>query len=327
MPDSKDPATIKADAAAQAQKVLWRLAALGGYNEMDLPYALDLENNCVQYDNSNCVKYASKQTVTLWAKTFLAIVKEKTGRTPILYSYPAFLENAMVRDKELAQYPLWLAQYGIDPADPIAQPGLKPGGCYVHSWTSINCSSEWIIWQYSSCGIAPKYGVPGNRLDLNVFRGTQDEFLALAKGTWTPAPSDFMPTNETSTILVTSVKATSTDKNAIVKAEVFRPTGLPVVTGTVRFYPDATNRPENLLDQKVVRSTSGAWTLTIKGLPAGTWPGYIGFIDATGTHAKIRTPIEFVITQGPTPSPSPSPTKKPVTPRPATDGCAKQIKN
>ena len=98
MPDSKDPATIKADAAAQAQKVLWRLAALGGYNEMDLPYALDLENNCVQYSNSGCVKYASKQTVTLWAKTFLAIVKEKTGRTPILYSYPAFLENAMVRD-------------------------------------------------------------------------------------------------------------------------------------------------------------------------------------------------------------------------------------
>jgi len=327
MPDSKDPATIKADAAAQAQKVLWRLAALGGYNEMDLPYALDLENNCVQYDNSGCVKYASKQTVTLWAKTFLAIVKEKTGRTPILYSYPAFLENAMVRDEELAQYPLWLAQYGIDPADPIAQPGLKPGGCYVHSWTSINCSSQWIIWQYSSCGIAPKYGVPGNRLDLNVFRGTQDDFLALATGTWTPTPADFMPKNETSTISVTSVRASTTDKDAIVKVEVFRPTGLPVVTGTVRFYPNATIRPENLLEQKVVRSTSGAWTLTIKGLPEGTWPGHIGFIDATGTHAKIRTPIEFVITQGPTPSPSPSPTKKPVKPKPATDGCAKQIKN
>jgi hypothetical protein len=183
------------------------------------------------------------------------------------------------------------------------------------------------MWQYSSCGIAPKYGVPGNRLDLNVFRGTQDEFLALATGTWTPTPNDFMPKDETSTISVTSVRASSTDKDAIVKVEVFRPTGLPVVTGTVRFYPNATIRPENPLDQKVVRSTSGAWTLTIKGLPAGTWPGHIGFIDATGTHAKIRTPIEFVITQGPTPSPSPSPTQKPVKPKPATDGCAKQIKN
>jgi hypothetical protein len=99
------------------------------------------------------------------------------------------------------------------------------------------------------------------------------------------------------------------------------------VTGTVRFYPNATNRPENLLDQRVDRSASGAWTLTIRGLPAGTWPGHIGFVDATGTHAKIRTPIEFVITQGPTPTPSPTPTKSPAKPKPAVDGCAKQIKN
>ena len=327
LPDTKDPDIIKTDAATQAQKVLWRLAALGGYNEMDLPYALDLENNCVQLTRSGCTKYATRQSVTLWAKTFLRIVKEKTGRTPILYSYPAFLENAMNRDDELATYPLWLAQYAIDPADPLAQPGLKPGGCYVHSWTSANCSSQWIIWQYTSCGIAPKYGVPGNRLDLNVFRGSQNDFLSLATGTWKPSENDFMPKNESSTITIKSVNATSTDKNAVVKVEVFRPTGLPVVTGTVRFYPDPTNRPENMLVQDVVRSTSGAWTLTIKGLPAGTWPGEIGFIDATGTHAKVRTPIEFVIAQGPTPSPSPEPTKKPVTPKPATDGCAKQIKN
>ena len=326
-PDSKDPEVIKTDAATQAQKVIWRLAELGGYNEMDLPYALDLENNCVRYDKSGCVKYASKQAVTLWAKTFLKIVKEKTGRTPILYSYPAFLENAMVRDDELATYPLWLAQYQIDPADPLAQPGLKPGGCYVHSWTSANCSSQWIIWQYSSCGIAPKYGVPGNRLDLNVFRGTQDEFLALATGTWKPSANDFMPKNESSTMTIKSVNAVSTDKNATVKVEVFRPTGLPVVTGTVRFYPNPANRPENMLVQSVVRSTSGAWTLTIKGLPAGTWPGEIGFVDATGTHAKVRVPIEFTIAQGPEPTPSPSPTAKPAKPKPTTDSCAKQIKN
>ena len=327
MPDTKDPEVVVTDAATQAQKVLWRLAALGGYNEMDLPYALDLENNCVQLTKSGCTKYATKQSITLWAKTFLKIIKEKTGRTPIIYSYPAFLENAMNRDDELATYPLWLAQYAIDPADPLAQPGLKPGGCYVHSWTAANCSSQWIIWQYSSCGIAPKYGVPGNRLDLNVFRGNQEEFLALATGTWKPAESDFMPKNETSSISIKSVNATSTDKNTTVKIEVFRPTGLPVVTGTVRFYPNPDNRPENMLVQTVVRSTSGAWTLTIKGLPAGTWPGEIGFVDATGTHAKVRTPIEFTITQGPTPTPTPVPTAKPVAPKPATDGCAKQIKN
>ena len=327
LPNTRDLEVFKADATAQAEKVLWRLASLGGYNEMDLPYALDLENNCIEYNSLGCSKYATKKSVTLWAKTFLRIVKERTGRTPILYSYPSFLEGAMVRDAELATYPLWLAQYGVDPAIPTAEPGLKPIGCYVHSWTSPNCTSQWVIWQYTSCGIAPKYGVPGNRLDLNVFRGSQDDFLALAKGTWTPAPGDFMPKNETSTISITSVKASSTNENAIVKVEVFRPTGLPVVTGTVRFYFNAKIRPEVLQAQSVTSSSSGAWTLTIKGLPEGTWPGQIGFIDATGTHAKIRTPIEFVITQGPTPSPSPSPTKQPVKPKPATDGCAKQIKN
>jgi hypothetical protein len=41
----------------------------------------------------------------------------------------------------------------------------------------------------------------------------------------------------------------------------------------------------------------------------------------------VRTPLEFVIAQGPTPAPSPVPSQKPVTPKPATDGCAKQIKN
>jgi hypothetical protein len=136
-----------------------------------------------------------------------------------------------------------------------------------------------------------------------------------------------MPKNESTTVTIKSVSATSTDKNAVVKIEVFRPTGLPVVTGTVRFYPDPNNRPENMLVQSVVRSTSGAWTLTIKGLPAGTWPGEIGFVDTTGTHAKVRTSLEFVIAQGPTPSPTPVLSRKPVVPRPATDGCAKQIKN
>jgi hypothetical protein len=34
-----------------------------------------------------------------------------------------------------------------------------------------------------------------------------------------------------------------------------------------------------------------------------------------------------VITQGPTPSPTPKATQTPVAPKPATDSCAKQIKN
>jgi GH25 family lysozyme M1 (1,4-beta-N-acetylmuramidase) len=328
LPDVKTDAEVISDAQTQAQKVIWRLEALGGYNERDLPYALDLENNCVRLSGKTCARYLPKVQITLWAKTFLKVLRQKTDRMPILYSYPAFLEGAMVRDDELRQYPLWLAQYGIDPADPIGQPGLKEGGCYVHSWTAANCSSQWIIWQYSSCGIAPKYGVPGSRLDLNVFRGEPSAFLDLVKGSWFPEVVDQMPKNETSTLVFKNVKFTTSDKPVTLEVDVTRPDGKPVVTGTVRFYTNSDNPIEPKPVQTVVRSTSGSWKLTIKGIPAGTWNGRIGFKDATGTHAESRSPITLSILPGdpnlptPTPKPTAAPTKKPT-----TDGCRNQIKN
>jgi GH25 family lysozyme M1 (1,4-beta-N-acetylmuramidase) len=328
LPDVKTDAEVITDAQTQAQKVIWRLEALGGYNDRDLPYALDLENNCVRLSGKTCARYLPKAQITLWAKTFLKVLRQKTDRMPILYSYPAFLEGAMVRDDELRQYPLWLAQYGIDPADPLGQPGLKEGGCYVHSWTAANCSSQWIIWQYSSCGIAPKYGVPGSRLDLNVFRGEPSAFLDLVKGSWFPEVVDQMPKNETSTLVYKNVKFTTSDKPVTLEVDVTRPDGKPVVTGTVRFYTNSDNPIEPKPVQTVVRSTSGSWKLTIKGIPAGTWNGRIGFKDATGTHAESRSPITLSILPGdpnlptPTPKPTAAPTKKPT-----TDGCRNQIKN
>jgi len=328
LPNVKTDEQVIIDAQTQAQKVVWRIGALGGFNERDLPYALDLENNCVEASGKTCTRYLPKAQITLWAKTFLKLVKEKTGRTPIIYSYPSFLEGAMVRDDELRQYPLWLAQYAIDPADPIAQPGLKEGGCYVHSWTTANCSSQWIIWQYSSCGIAPKYGVPGNRLDLNVFRGTPSSFLDLIKGVWVPEVADQMPKGEPSSLTYKNIKFSTADKPVSLEVDVIRPDGRPVVTGTVRFYVNSLTPINPKPVQTVVRSTSGSWKLNIKGIPAGLWAGHIGFIDATGTHADSKMPIEFAIgeaVQGsatPTPKPSATATKKPT-----TDGCRNQIKN
>ena len=330
LPDVKTDDQVILDAQTQAQKALWRLGALGGYNERDLPYALDLENNCVALSGKTCTRYLPKTQITLWAKTFLKIIKDKTGRTPILYSYPSFLEGAMVRDDELRQYPLWLAQYAIDPADPIAQPGLKEGGCFVHSWTTANCSSQWTVWQYTSCGIAPKYGVPGSRLDLNVFRGTPSTFLDLIKGAWVPEVGDQMPKNEPSSLTYKNVKFSSSDKPINLEVDVIRPDGRPVVTGTVRFYVDSQTPIEPKPVQTVVRSTSGSWKLSIKGVPAGIWNGNIGFKDATGTHADSKLPISFSITEGVAPTPSATPSVKPSatpTKKPASDGCKNQIKN
>ena len=327
LPDVTDPEGIKKDALAQAQKVVWRLASMGGYSERDLPYALDLENKCVRYSSTGaCQKYATRSAVTLWATTFLASVKEKTGKTPILYSYANFLESSMMRTPELAQYPLWLAQYAIDPANPINQPGLKTGGCYVHSWTGANCDSQWTVWQYSSCGIAPKYGVPGNRLDLNVFRGTPSSFLDLVKGVWTPTLVDLMPQLEPTVLTVVGQSASTTNKLVTFKVSVVRPSGSPVVTGNVKLVFDKTTTPAIKPIQTILRETSGVWTLALKGVIAGTYIGKVLYQDVSGTHAESTSAVTFEVTQGPTPTakPTPSPT---ATKKPTTDGCRGQIKN
>ena len=326
MPNTTDRDYVIRDAKAQAQKVIWRLASLGGYNEMDLPVALDLENNCVKKNRSgNCVKYLGRTLVTAWAETWLQTVEEKTGRKPFIYSYPQFLESSMVRSETLRQYPLWLAQYGINPADPIAQPGLKTVGCYVHSWSTANCSSQWQIWQYSSCGIGKKYGVASTRVDLNVFRGDAASFLQLTRGVWTPATGDFLPVKEPTTMLITDLRASSTDKPVRIKVEVKRPTGNPVVTGTVAFRLNGERPPK--VNQTPSRDASGVWSLTLRNLPAGLTEGFVAYVDQTGTHAEIRQNISFNLEQGPEPSPSPTPTPKPTKPAVAVDTCKGQIKN
>ena len=343
LPDTTDKAVIIQDAQAQAQKAIWRLASLGGYTERDLAFALDLENNCVRISTTgSCAKYTSRGAVTLWAKTWLEIVKTKTSRTPIIYSYPQFLENAMVRDASLANYPLWIAHYSLNPFDPLSQPGLKTAGCFVTPWTTANCSSLWVVWQYTSCGIAQKYGVPGTRVDLNVFRGTPSSFLDLAKGTWIPESADLMPILEPTQMVVASPVVSKSNKPIVFSVDVNRPTGPPVVTGTVKFVADKTDPPLVGFTQNAVRSSSGRWTLTLKSVPAGLWSGQIIYTDISGTHAKSANAVAMEVSPGPTPSPSPSPsttasptpipspTLKPKptpTKKPTVDYCKNQIRN
>ena len=325
LPNSTDVDYVIRDAKAQAQKVIWRLASLGGYSERDLPIALDLENNCVKKNRSgDCIKTMGRTLLTTWAETWLKTIEEKTGRKPMLYSYGNFLESSMIRSDLLRQYPLWLAQYGVNPADPIAQPGQKSIGCYVHSWSTANCSSQWQIWQYSSCGIASKYGVPSARVDLNVFRGTPESFLSLILGKWQPEVADLMPVNEPTSMNLISVAATDTNDPVEVNVEVFRSIGTPVVTGTVIFRP--TDPTIKIKKQTAVRAATGRWELTIDGLPAGVTSGTLNYVDVSKTHADNQLQLSISLMVGPV-LPSPTPTPKPTATKAPVDSCAKQIKN
>ena len=325
LPDTTNTKQIVTDAKAQAQKVIWRLASIGGYTNQDLPVALDIENNCVRSISGVCKKYMNKKYVTLWAQTWLDEVASKTNRKPMVYSYPQFLQTAMLRSAELAKYPLWIAAYGKDPAVATNSPGMKKVGCFAHSWTKSNCSPNWQVWQYTSCGIGSKYGLPTARVDLNVFSGSEEKFLALTNGLWQPEAADMLPFNETTTMQIVSSSFATTNDVASFVIDVFRPDGTPVVTGDVAF-----KSADSLMSagtQSVLRSGSGRWTLNISMLQAGTYVGYIQFTDESQVHAPSIIPVQFEITQGPTPSPKPSstPTKKP-SPAPV-DTCKGQIRN
>jgi GH25 family lysozyme M1 (1,4-beta-N-acetylmuramidase) len=319
LPDSVDPSFIITDATAQAQKVIWRLSSIGGYNSRDLPLSLDLENNCVRSSNGSCTKYMNRNNVTLWAKTWLDAVYAKTGKKPFIYSYANFLEQSIARDAQLRTYPLWMAHYTLNPAS--AHPNQKTVGCYAHAWTNSNCTANWQIWQYTSCGIAGKYGVPGNRVDLNVFSGTSAQFLKLMRKTWIPEDSDMLPVNEATTMNISDQSSGDTNAAVKVTVDVNRPDGSPVVAGTVNFV----NADSTLSSgtQSVARAASGRFVLSIAGLQAGTYVGAVNFEDVTGTHAPNQLPITFNVTQGPTPTPKPTPSK---TPKPPVDSCAGQIR-
>ena len=169
--------------------------------------------------------------------------------------------------------------------------------------------------------------MPSPRVDLNVFRGDSASFLQLTRGIWTPTVADYLPVKEPTTILITNVKASSTDKPVKITVEVKRPNGEPVVTGTVAFRrsPVEGGGPVIKVDQSPVRDRAGIWTLTLRNLPAGLTQGYVAFVDQTGTHLEIRQDLSIDLIQGPEVIPTPKP--KPSTPVVPFDSCKNQIKN
>ena len=326
LPDTNDQSAIITDAKAQAQKAIWRLSTIGGYTPRDLPMALDIENNCVRVSHGNCTKYTSRNNVTLWTQTWLDTVAAKTTRKPIVYSYAQFLEAAINRATTLTQYPLWVAAYAKTLPTATTQPATKSVGCFATAWTKADCSSQWQNWQYSSCGIGSKYGVPSDRVDLNLFAGTASQFYRLVRGVWTPSLTDLLPVNETSTLRIDSQQSATTNDPVTFDVDVSRPDGTPVVTGSVDYKSISSLAPSGT--QSVVRSATGRWTISITGLPAGTYLGLVEFQDPTGTHAPSSMPVQFVVTQGPTPTPTPTPTPSPTkTPTKPVDVCAGQVRN
>lgn len=137
------------DPAAQAAFVV---ATVGSTREAgNLGIALDLETT----------GGLSPPELIRWAHAFLTAVEHRTGRTPILYTYPYFWQHAMAGDTSFGAYPLWLARYSDSRPPPL------PG------W------SQWTFWQHTSSDHLP--GIPGT-VDHNIMCCSSGTLTALADG-------------------------------------------------------------------------------------------------------------------------------------------------
>ena len=142
--------------AQQAHAFADRLQSVGG---PQLPPVLDLE-----YEEE-----LDPAELAEWAQIFLDTLTERTGRTPIIYTYRNFWIEKMANTTRFAEYPLWLAEYGV------SQPTLP----VIGGW------SEWLFWQRAETGRVPGFV---DNVDLNVFAGTRADLDAWS-GPVEPVPA------------------------------------------------------------------------------------------------------------------------------------------
>lgn len=129
------------------QQANYFLATVGTVEAGDM-LVLDLEDANGQ----------TQATIESNAATWMASIKSQTGVTPILYVSPAFLSSYT----ELAQYPLWVANYEVNCPD------------VPSAWTTYT------FWQ--STGTGSLSALTGD-VDLDTFNGTLQQLVAFADGT------------------------------------------------------------------------------------------------------------------------------------------------
>ncbi len=170
------------DGVTQANLFLADLEQAGGLLPGDLPPMLDIEcpvssnqttanaqdnvgcEYCTSKVNGHCVAgdsgWAPPATMYQRMWDWIHTVEAATGRKPMLYSYPAWFADVGFTDKNLAQYPLFIATLGNCAAVPAP-------------WTSA------VVWQYSWTGTVA--GIP-KQVDLDRFMGTLADLQAFADG-------------------------------------------------------------------------------------------------------------------------------------------------
>lgn len=153
------------DATAQANNFVNTVESL---QASDLPPVIDVEIN----------NGASNSQMISSVTTWLTIVQQGLGRTPMIYTMASFW-NAHL-DNQFGDYPLWIANYGVQ------SPAIPQG------W------SNWEFWQHSQSGSVS--GVTGS-VDLDWFNGSLADLMAFLQVPFVPAitPTPIPPSPQPST--------------------------------------------------------------------------------------------------------------------------------
>jgi lysozyme len=132
------------DGTVQAEHFLQRIQWAKG----DLPPVLDLE----------VTDGVGAEVIRREALEWLTLVEKRTGRKPIVYTLPHYAKSYL--NGKFGRFPLWVVD--LNPFFPRGHDNWK----------------TWTFWQHSHHGSVD--GIEGE-VDLNVFGGTEAEFLRLMK--------------------------------------------------------------------------------------------------------------------------------------------------
>jgi lysozyme len=138
--------TLCASGAAQAQNFLRALPATG----LALPPAIDLEYV------GNCAARPGNGKLAHELKTFIAALRARGLRTPLIYSTQSFFEDYLDADPAFAAYPLWVRN--------------------LYGETAWSRGRTILFRQFASH--ARLDGIRGP-VDLNVFAGSKKQFADL----------------------------------------------------------------------------------------------------------------------------------------------------
>ena len=301
---SNNKAKLIADAREEAILAASRLAELGGYQALDLPYVLDVERDDIP--KSGIADGVKKTSVSLWVKTWLLEMQARTGRMPIIYSGPNFLGTRIKDEPFWDTITLWMARYYAHPTKRFKQmshddavalinTGAIPvcsvctNGQYQTPWTN-GSDIAWSIWQYSSMASGKKFGITnGSRLDMNVFRGTTEEFRALAQGTWVPFEGDYVASLDEADVQITQTEVPEIFEIAARRLSNFA----MCVSGEITVRIDG----KKIKGAKVLITGLGTWQVTLPTMEPGTYLIDFEFTDKHDFYADKLTQVEYVVAE------------------------------